>query len=231
LAQLRDRDSKSGRAQFLGHLDLTRTVLRALRRARVPLVYSHGFNPKPRVQFGPALSVGIESHGEYIDFESSARLDVDVARLAITGALPRGFEVLALREIQRGVPGLSEAARAAHYLAILPVGLRAAAASEAFARREALTVTREKNGKRITFPLEQWLLDVLEVDASTVRMTLRLDGEGASVRADEVLALIYGDAHGIRLVREDLAIDFGGRLVSLLLAAPAAVSVVERTAV
>jgi radical SAM family uncharacterized protein/radical SAM-linked protein len=229
--RFRLRFSKTGRSQFLGHLDLTRTVLRALRRARIALVYSQGFNPKPRVQFGPALSVGIESYGEYIDFESSARLDVDAARTAIAAVLPRGFEILGFREIQRDVSGLSEAVCAAHYLAVLPAGLRSAAASDAFARRETLKVVREKNGRVVAFPLERWLLGISEVDASTFRMTLRLGGEGASVRADEVLALIFGDARGVRLVREDLAIDVGGRLVSLLLAAPAAVPIVERAAV
>jgi radical SAM family uncharacterized protein/radical SAM-linked protein len=225
------RFSKTGRAQFLGHLDLTRTILRALRRARIALVYSQGFNPKPRVQFGPALSVGIESYGEYLDLETSARLDVDAARAAVNEALPRGFEVVGLREIRRDVPGLGEAVRAARYLAILPPAVDVSRAAQAFANRDSLTVVREKNGKVVAFPLRTWLLDVTGADASRVRLTVGLGGDGASVRADEVLALMFGDTQGIRLVREDLAVEIDGRLVSPLLAAPGAVSVVERTAV
>lgn len=225
------RYSKSGRAQFLGHLDVTRTIHRALRRARVALVYSQGFNPKPRVQFGPALSVGIESFGEYLDFETHARLDVETAREAIDRALPRGFEALAMRELHAGVPGLGESIRAAHYVAILPEPHAPATALEAFARRSSLAVTREKAGKTVTFPLDTWLLDVSARGPCEVRLSLGAGGDGASIRADEVVALIYGEATGIRLVREDVAVILGDRLVSPLLAGSGAASVVERAAV
>jgi radical SAM-linked protein len=133
-------------------------LLRAMRRARVPLTYSQGFNPKPRVQFGPALSVGVESFGEYLDFETTARLEVDAMRLAIDEALPRGFDVAALRQLERGVPGLGESICAARYLVVLPDGRTTADAAEAFARRDTLTVTREKNGKATAFPLATWML-------------------------------------------------------------------------
>jgi radical SAM family uncharacterized protein/radical SAM-linked protein len=223
--------SKSGRSQFLGHLDLTRTLLRAMRRARVPLTYSQGFNPKPRVQFGPALSVGVESFGEYLDFETTARLDVEEMRVAIDEALPRGFDVAALLQLERGVPGLGESICAARYLVVLPEGLTTADAAETFARRDELTVVREKNGKTTAFPLAAWLLDAAVVDERHLRVTLRLGGEGASVRADEVLETLFGTIDGWRWLREDLAVEVGGRLVSPLLAAPRAAPVVERAAV
>jgi radical SAM-linked protein len=223
--------SKSGRSQFLGHLDLTRTLLRAMRRARVPLTYSQGFNPKPRVQFGPALSVGVESFGEYLDFETTARLEVDAMRLAIDEALPRGFDVAALRQLERGVPGLGESICAARYLVVLPDGRTTADAAEAFARRDTLTVMREKNGKTTAFPLATWMLDAAVVDERHLRVTLRLGGEGASVRVDEVLENLFGTIEGWRWLREDLAVEVGGRLVSPLLAAPRSVPVVERAAV
>jgi radical SAM family uncharacterized protein/radical SAM-linked protein len=209
------RLAKSGRAQFLGHLDLTRAVLRALRRARLALVYSNGFNPKPRVQFGPALSVGVESSGEYVDFETRTPLATDAAA-AVGRALPRGLSVLGLAELPSGVPGLGEAIRAARYRVTAPPGHDAARAAAVFASRAALSVTREKNGKTAAFPLETCLLDVSEVGATGFTMTLGLAGSGASVRADEVLALMYGEARGARWVREDLVVLEGDRLVSAL---------------
>jgi hypothetical protein len=94
-----------------------------------------------------------------------------------------------------------------------------------------LSVSREKNGKTVTFPLRVWLLDVAPADATSVRMTLGTGGDGASVRPDEVLSVMYGDAaKTIRLVREDLAVLWGGRLVSPMIADSAAVPVVERAA-
>jgi radical SAM family uncharacterized protein/radical SAM-linked protein len=225
------RFEKTGRLQFLGHLDLTRAMLRAFRRARIALVYSQGFNPKPRVQFGPALSVGIESYGEYLDLWSFTRLEPDTAKAAINGALPRGLSVSTLREIGSGAPGLSESVRAARYLAHLPDGLPPARSVSTFAAREALSAVREKNGKTVTFPLREWLLDVTDAGPTSFRMTLGAGGEGASVRPDEVLAIMFGEAaKGIRLIREDLAVAWGELLVDPMHADFAVVPVAERTA-
>jgi radical SAM family uncharacterized protein/radical SAM-linked protein len=225
------RFEKTGRLQFLGHLDLSRTLLRAFRRARIALVYSQGFNPKPRVQFGPALSVGIESRGEYLDLWSFTRLDEGTAVDAINEALPRGLVVTALGEVGSDTPGLSESVRAARYLARLAPGLAPSSAFATFSSRGSHVVEREKNGKATRFPLHDWLLDVAEVDATSFRMTLSVGGEGASIRPDEVLTVMFGrEAKQIRLVREDLGIVRGDRLVNPMLAEFAAVPVVDRAA-
>jgi radical SAM family uncharacterized protein/radical SAM-linked protein len=225
------RFEKTGRLQFLGHLDLTRTMLRAFRRARIALVYSQGFNPKPRVQFGPALAVGIESKGEYLDLWSFTPLDEGTTLVAINEALPRGLLVSALKPVSGDAPALSESVRAARYLARLPEGLSPARASETFSRRAELSSSRDKQGKTQTFPMGEWLLDVVEVDAASFRMTLRVGGDGASVRPDDVLKLMFGEAsRGVRLLREDLAVAWGDRLVEPMLAKSTAVPGVERAA-
>jgi radical SAM-linked protein len=225
------RFAKTGRLQFLGHLDLTRTMFRAFRRARIALVYSQGFNPKPRVQFGPALSVGVESRGEYLDLWSFTRLAPADAVPAINAALPAGLRVLALTEVPADAPGLSESVRAARYLVRLPHGLSPSRAEEAFARRETLSASREKNGKCVAFPLRDWLLNAAAVDPSSFRMTLRAGGEGASIRPDEVLALMFGeDAKDTRLLREDLEVLCDGHWVSPMSAGRAAVAIDERAA-
>jgi radical SAM-linked protein len=225
------RFEKTGRLQFLGHLDLTRALLRAFRRARIALVYSQGFNPKPRVQFGPALSVGIESVGEYLDLWSFTRLDETSAVSTINEALPRGLFVSALREVTGDTPGLSESVRAARYLARLSPGLLPSRALQTFSSRAAHAVAREKNGKASHFPLKDWLLDVAEVDDTSFRMTLGVGGEGASIKPDEVLTVMFGpEAKRIRLVREDLGIAQGDRLVNPMLADFTAVPVVDRVA-
>jgi len=225
------RYEKTGRLQFLGHLDLTRAMLRAFRRARIVLVYSQGFNPKPRVQFGPALSVGIESYGEYLDLWSFVRLDAETAVAAINDALPYGLAVSALREIDIDALGLSEAVRGARYLAKLPVGFSPTRALASFAQRDGLSAVRTKDGKTVTFPLREWLLEVVPIDERSFRMVLGTGGAGASVRPDEVLTVMFGEAaRGIRLVREDLSVLCGDRLVNPMLIDPRVVTVAQRAA-
>ncbi len=65
--------TKTGALQFISHLDLNRTMTRVLVRAGLPVHYSEGFNPHPKIAFGPPLSVGSESVCEFMDF----RLDTD----------------------------------------------------------------------------------------------------------------------------------------------------------
>lgn len=226
----RVRFAKRGRVRFLGHLDLMRSLLRALRRARVPMVYSQGFNPKPRVQFGPALSVGVESEGEYLDIDAARRLDPAVAVQEINAALPAGLEVLAMSEIRLDVDPLGSAVRAARYVAIPDSAVDVAAALERFRAKGPVTVRRERNGKVREFELTRSVLDLREATGGALRMTLAMEGDGASVRPEEVLAELFGASTGARLTREELLVHWDGRLVNPILAASAKGGGVERAA-
>jgi radical SAM-linked protein len=218
----RARLSKTGRMRFLGHLDLSRLLMRAMRRAGIALAYSQGFNPKPKVAFGPALPVGVSSEGEYLDFEGFDCLDPAEARSGINAALPAGVRFEALESIGRNIPALGEAIRAARYRAQVPTEGDLATALEDFCARGPLTVRREKNGKVTTFDLGRELLDLEKVDGSTLRFTLAHHADGASVRPEEVLREIFGERSArIRLAREELLVDWKGRLINPLLAAAA----------
>jgi len=218
----RARFTKSGRLRFLGHLDLMRTLLRALRRARVPLVYSRGFNPKPRVALGPALSVGIESEGEYIDFETMRPLGAAEREIArINAALPAGMRCVALCAIGAGEVALSDAVRAARYRVHVVNGTDTRALLDRFRARGAVQVSRERKGKFTTFDLDRELLELEADGPGSFRFTSAMRSRGGSVHPDEVAAEILGPGViAARVVREDLLVSSEGRLVSPLLTAP-----------
>lgn len=65
--RVRIRYGVEGKVRFLSHRDVARVMERAIRRAAVPVAYTEGFSPRPKVQYGLALSTGYESDGEYID--------------------------------------------------------------------------------------------------------------------------------------------------------------------
>jgi radical SAM-linked protein len=225
----RARFSKTGRIRFLGHLDLTRTLLRAMRRAGVRFAYSQGFNPKPRVAFGPALSVGISSEGEYVDFETLEPLDAEHALDRINASLPRGIRFATIREIRRDVPQLTAALRAARYRVETGNGFDLAETLADFRARGPVEVVREKEGKVTRLPLQEFLLDLTRIDAQAIRLTLSAGGNRGSVRPEEVLRAIFGErAETMRTVREDVLVEWRGRLVNPLLAATAAASDAER---
>jgi radical SAM-linked protein len=218
----RARFTKLGRLRFLGHLDFSRMLMRGLRRAGISLLYSQGFNPKPKVAFGPALQLGVFSEAEYLDFESSEHIDLRATLARINDALPGDVRFEALEAIGVQVPALGEAISAARYRIEAEPGVDLTEAIEKFRRREQVTVTRERKGKVRTFDLAEELLSLEQMDRGSARFVLIVRCGGASLRPDEALRAILGDLAGACLLtREDLLVDWEGRTVNPLLAAAA----------
>jgi radical SAM-linked protein len=219
----RGRFSKSLRLRFLSHLDIYRLLLRALRRAEIPLVYSQGFNPKPRVAFGPALSVGVASEGEYIDFDSYLRFDPEAMTDRINAVLPKGVRFETVLEIGRDVPTLGEAICAARYRVSAAGDIDPARCIDGFRQRSPVSLRRERKGKLRTFNLDNEMLELTMQSDESVRMTLALHSDGASVRPEEALREIFGEStERIGLVREELLVEWRGRMINPLLAASVA---------
>ncbi len=85
--------SKLEEARFLGAKEVATLFSRAVRRARLPIAYSQGFHPLPRLSFGPALPMSVESEEEFIDLELSEHLPADEVGARLNAELPRGFHV------------------------------------------------------------------------------------------------------------------------------------------
>lgn len=85
---------KGQELRFLSHLDLIRTLERAVRRGRLPIAFSEGFSPRPKMSFGSALAVGIMSEAEYADFEFTERIEPNEFMTTFNSVLPTGLEVI-----------------------------------------------------------------------------------------------------------------------------------------
>jgi radical SAM-linked protein len=92
---MRLRFAKRGRLRFMSHRDVARTFERGLRRARVPMAYSAGFTPHPRISWVGAAPTGAASEAEYVELALAAEVDPEALRAALDGALPPGLDVLA----------------------------------------------------------------------------------------------------------------------------------------
>jgi len=91
---LRVRFKRGENTKFVSHLDLMENFDRAIRRAGLPLAYSHGFNPHPALVFGLPLSVGITSEAEYMDIEFTEDIEKETFLTRINESLPEGLECL-----------------------------------------------------------------------------------------------------------------------------------------
>ena len=91
----RFRFSKTGNATMISHLDMASAFHRAFRRARLPLAYSQGFSPAPKVSFGPPIPLGAESLDEYVDILLVQRMQPEEIRNRLQpGFLPNGIQIL-----------------------------------------------------------------------------------------------------------------------------------------
>ena len=100
--RLRVRYAKRGRARFTSHRDFGRAFERALRRAGVPMAYSSGFTPHPRISYANASPTGAASEAEYLEIGLSAACDPARVRDALDAALPPGLDVV---EVVPATPG------------------------------------------------------------------------------------------------------------------------------
>lgn len=105
-ARIRIVYAKLGDARFLGHLELGTLFLRAARRAGLPLAFSRGHHPLPRFAFGPALPLGVESDGEYLDLEITESCRVEDVRARLNAQMPAGIDVFAAAPLPARAPSI-----------------------------------------------------------------------------------------------------------------------------
>ena len=92
---LRLRYARRGRARFTSHRDFGRAFERALRRAQVPMAYSSGFSPHPRISYANASPTGAASEAEFVEIGLAEARDPEQVRVALDDALPPGLDIVA----------------------------------------------------------------------------------------------------------------------------------------
>jgi radical SAM-linked protein len=96
--RLRIRYAKRDRMRFTSHRDVARALERALRRAALPMAYSAGFSPHPKVSYAGASPTGVASEAEYLEIALAERRDPDEVRRSLDQALPPGLDILQVVE-------------------------------------------------------------------------------------------------------------------------------------
>jgi len=115
LHRLRITFAKGGTIKYTSHLDLARMWERALRRARVGLAYSGGFNPRPKLQLAAALPLGHTGEAEWLDIWLEEAMSVEDFTRALVPVLPDGLTVSQVRQVRLREPALQTQVIAAEY--------------------------------------------------------------------------------------------------------------------
>ncbi len=211
--RVRFRFSKLGKVRFTSHRDVARLWERALRRARLPVVSTEGFSPRPKVHFGLALPTGYESRAEYLDVDlrepDRAPLDLDTLPERLTPLLPEGISVDAAAAVDPHAPSLQESVTACEWRIEVP-GLAPEAARcevERLLAAPAIPAERLRKGKVVHDDLRPYLLELVvagpipasPVQGSVLRAVLGTQPRG--LRPAELLAAFDPPAHEGRVCR------------------------------
>jgi len=192
--------SKTNETKYVGHLDFGRAIERALRRAKLPVAYSVGFNPHMKISFGPALSVGVASDAEYVDVELTEPMDAGDFGRVLAAQLPPGLVLVAARAVSTS-SALAAALNLASYrvtVAALPTPGNLSAARNAvktFAGAEAVEYVRRTPKGEKTMDVKKFLVGDISVaegqDSIILNFWLRMTAAGA-VKPMEVLSALSG---------------------------------------
>ncbi len=99
---------KTGSIVFVSHLDLMRILDRSIRRSELPVSYTGGFHPQPRIQIALALPLGVEAHGEWMDIEFTRSIEPQVVLRLLNTNLPKGLTILSAKSIKVKGDSLSQ---------------------------------------------------------------------------------------------------------------------------
>ena len=200
--------------KYLSHLDLTRALPRAFRRAKIRLGYSQGYHPMPLIQYGPALSVGTVGNNELIDFDSPEEFEEHTFLDRINVVLPPGLRFKSLRKLSAGTQSLIKEVNRAEYVIVLDAPEIAAAVGRiraeraeyasmdargvhsrllgSFIARENCVIERVRKDKRQRVDVRRYTKGLNLVDDQKSLSIVTEVSPNGGVKPIEVMAAVYG---------------------------------------
>lgn len=232
--KLRLAYTKKGEARYIAHLDLTRVFDRALRRAEIPVAFSEGFNPHPKIAFGPPLPVGVEGEQEYVDiglkesedeFQGSNDQENVIRDIAarLQKQLPAGINIAGYGSYTAGTKALMAVINLARYRTTVPfletVDLEVVReACRHWLLQEEVISVRFQQGKRNERDIRPYVkaIEVLPSQKTINSADINIDivtGNSGSVRPVEILESIKQteklpiDVPGVTTIRTGVYIE------------------------
>lgn len=189
--------TKKGELRFLSHLELAHLFSRAVRRAHLPLCYSEGFHPMPRIIFEKALPVGVESLSEKVDIELVGRIFSDEIKERLNQTLPEGIEIIDVKELPLALPSSSTLHRVTYWIPLDHLLTKEDLCSkiQKLWEKEELFIIQKRKGKKRRLDLLPLIekIDLKENEGAGfgLLMVLRSSG-GKMAKPHEVLEALLG---------------------------------------
>jgi radical SAM-linked protein len=180
--RIRVEFSKAGVLRYLSHLELITALHRAMRRAGVPLEYTQGVHPAPKIAFGPPLGVGVAGLSEYFDMEILPPFDLVRNVSTLNSVLPEGVSIKNMAAIPSDTESLNSFISRYEYL----ITGGDSSQIHPFLAEKEISLKREKYAINVRTMVE----DALIIDGDTTQLVL-VDQGNIKVRLGEILPLIF----------------------------------------
>jgi len=199
--------NKNSPARWLSHLDLIRTLELAIRRSGIPVAYSQGFNPRPRLSFGPPLPLGATSAAEIAALRLDHPADPRELLERLNAQLPAGLEITDARDIPDSDPALPAIHGSSYVVRVVcratdPVGLLEKAITDFLSRNEVIAERMDKRVlKRVDIRPGVESLTIAEAEGNIAALRMRISHAGQRItRPSEVVHALSGLGAEIELL-------------------------------
>ena len=179
--------AKLGALRYTGHLDLHKLWERAARRAELPLAYSQGFHPQPKMNIAAALPLGFSSRCEVLDMRLEHEIQLDGLIEKLQGTLPTGIQVTDVESVDERAPTLQTQVVSAEYeVSLAETGFGSEVKRKIESVLESESIIRTRRGKEYDL---RPLIETLDLLDGKILMKLAAR-EGATGRPEEVLDML-----------------------------------------
>lgn len=197
---------KGADARFLSHLDLMATLEYSVRRARLPVELSEGFNPRPRMSMAAPLPLGYEGEQEILELSLREAVDFGEVKRRLQAAVPAGLSILKVEEAEPGKKSAASRLRGGIYRVTLPAAvLDLPARIERLLAASNLPVEEERQDGTRRRDLRPLIVSVAATDDRTLEIEVQFD-ESGTARPEQILSLLSIPPDGAQITRERLVL-------------------------
>ncbi|MDD4875725.1 MAG: TIGR03936 family radical SAM-associated protein [Dehalococcoidales bacterium] len=210
MQHLRIRFCRKQEVKFISHLDIIRLWQRAFHRAEIPLAYTEGFSPHPRISLAAPLPIGVTSQAELMSILCTRQVSPHFFTAAVSRQLPYGIEILQVNQLALAMPSLQAQVRYAEYVVEAETQMKADDIQSAIADLlllENLPWQHQRNTGTRNYDLRYlidhiWLID-WQSGQCTIGMRLRCDNSGSG-RPEQVTIALGFSGHPRSINRSKL---------------------------
>ena len=179
--------SRGREIKYISHLDIQRLFQRALRRAKIPMEYSKGYNPHLLISFATALPLGVCSRGEYVEIQTNNYINPIDVKNRLNEVLPKGIEILASEELKENFPNVGSVIALAQYSLDFS-GENAQEVIDELLQSEEIIIEK-KTKKGLAQVNVRKMIHSLALDGEKIKATLSLSNS-ESLRADKLAEIL-----------------------------------------